>query len=446
MIRGALHPSRGRLRRALLAAAVLLAAQIPGSVALAADPVELVFSSTGAEQTFEVPAGVQSVHVVLVGGRGGTGYQGSAGGFGARVEGDLAVTPGTTLYVEVAGNGGDASHAVAGPGGFNGGGIGGGAVNSTFRGGGGGGASDLRTVDRNGPATLASRLIVAAGAGGGGGWEGSGQGGDAGANGETGEGGYGGGGGAGTATAGGAGGVNAGAGSLGQGGFGAAESEGNGGGGGAGLYGGGGGGAYFRGAGGGGGSSFTGDASNASVTLDATGVPSVTITYTPDGGPGPTSQPSTQPGTGVVDADVTVPSSAACIEVSTTSITFGTQRFGGQDIAGDPVASIHLRNCSGSDATLLARGTNASGGQATWHLVDDGGTCAAGSLAIDAYHLKLLRPVTGDVTSLSIEAKSMQSLAGGGVATFDPLLDMPCPGSSGAGETMGMQIVFVVTE
>jgi hypothetical protein len=37
-------------------------------------------------------------------------------------------------------------------------------------------------------------------------------------------------------------------------------------------------------------------------------------------------------------------------------------------------------------------------------------------------------------------------IGSGAQGTLDALIDMPCPGSSGAGETMGMQIVFVVTE
>src|SRR4051794_21854067 len=42
-----------------------------------------VFTYTGAQQTFTVPAGVTSLHVVAVGGEGGSASGG--GGFGARV-------------------------------------------------------------------------------------------------------------------------------------------------------------------------------------------------------------------------------------------------------------------------------------------------------------------------------------------------------------------------
>ena len=100
------------------------------------------FLHTGAEQTFTVPGGVSTVHVVAIGGRGG----GSAnavvrGGEAHQVTGDLGVTAGQTLYLEVGGSGQNASDGGAG--GFNGGGAG-----ATGSSGGGGGASDVRAFPR----------------------------------------------------------------------------------------------------------------------------------------------------------------------------------------------------------------------------------------------------------------------------------------------------------
>ncbi len=236
------------------------------------------FDSTGAEQTFTVPAGVSSVHVAAVGGRGGS----STGGLGAQVSGDLSVSPGQVVFVEVAGNG-SAPLGGFSAGGFNGGG------DSAYLGGAGGGASDLRTASRSQGGSLSSRLIVAAGGGGGNG-QGSTYGGDGGAAGAPGTEGkgeqHGYGGGAGTASSGGAAGApNGVAGMLGAGGAGGGNgtSAMGGSGGGGGYYGGGGGGtglAEGRGGGGGGGSSFTGSAIDASVGADTTGVPSIVISYT----------------------------------------------------------------------------------------------------------------------------------------------------------------------
>jgi hypothetical protein len=252
------------------------------------------FSSTGAEQTFVVPDGVSTIHVVAIGAPGAVGAMGDSAGRGAEVSGDLTVEPGDTLYVEVGGapTGGSFPDCGLGTyciGGFNGGG-------SSYFGGGGGGASDVRTEPRTVPLAITdSRLIVAAGGGGSGqaapcnppNTSLGGAGGDAGSDGSNGEacGSFAGGTGgkAGGQSAGGAGGSPGGQnGSLGQGGDRGGDT---GGGGGGGLYGGGGGGERVVGggleigaaAGGGGGSNLVPTGGTATI---ASGGPSITISYT----------------------------------------------------------------------------------------------------------------------------------------------------------------------
>jgi hypothetical protein len=276
--------------RAFRAAAVTLGVLVPvvGASAASAETVSKTFNYTGAEQTFTVPEGVTSLHVVATGAGSASSqeYNGlpvAAGGRGAVVSGNLTVSSGT-LYVEVGGTGQERL------GGFNGGGAGSG---------GGGGASDVRTTMRSEPNTLAARLLVAAGGGGGGAQRGclGGAGGDAGASGGTGERSSTGGcepglgntgGGPGTETAGGFAGEGPSengpseAGSLGVGGTGNV----GGGGGGGGLYGGGGGapdgcgpfGPCWAAGGGGGGSNLVPNSGTA--TLDENGAPpQITITY-----------------------------------------------------------------------------------------------------------------------------------------------------------------------
>jgi hypothetical protein len=132
-----------------------------------------VFGYVGSQQSFVVPGGVTSVHVVAIGGQGGPSSDGTPGGAPAKATADLPVTPGQALYVNVGGNGVAAGEGVfEGGAGFNGGGETG--CGDVHRGGGGGGASDVRTVSRPlGPkdstASLESRLIVAGGGGGAGG-------------------------------------------------------------------------------------------------------------------------------------------------------------------------------------------------------------------------------------------------------------------------------------
>ena len=64
------------------------------------------FASIGEQQCYEVPAGVNELHVTAVGAKGGEAADGEQReGFGAVVSGDVPVSPGETLYVEVGENG-----------------------------------------------------------------------------------------------------------------------------------------------------------------------------------------------------------------------------------------------------------------------------------------------------------------------------------------------------
>jgi len=220
-------------------------------------PPPTTFNYTGANQTYTVPGGINSISVNLYGAKGGGGNDSGyyPGGFGGQTTGTLSVYPGEVLTIVVAGSGTQpSSYMNVVPGGFGGGGTSFGSNSPCCGSGSGGGASQIL----NGTTELA----VAGGGGGtgaeanmGGGGIGGSGGGGAGATGlpvgslptvVAGTGG--------TASSGGTGGTNAGYGGnagnnggLGIGGAGAAGS---------GTYGdagGGGGGGYYGGGGGGGG-------------------------------------------------------------------------------------------------------------------------------------------------------------------------------------------------
>lgn len=315
------------LSRTLLAvlAALPAAAAIAPAAASAADQT---FTAPG-QHAFTVPAGVTSVQVTLVGGRGAPGNGGNTGiapgGAGATVTATFTVPPLRTLYAQVGGNG-----LQNGAGGYGGGGKGGPVVallSGVPGGGGGGGASAVRVC-----AEASCAPLVIAGGGGGGGGAGldstpsisGGDGGTAGQPGSDGEADYsrhdagGAGGKAGTQSAGGAAGANsyespATAGHLFVGGDGGTSIGGGGGGGGGGLFGGGGGGAgygyadfyapaFFSGAGGGGGGGSSGvpggtaGVSGYSLLSTADGAgPSVTFSWTPPA-PAPPAVPAQSSG------------------------------------------------------------------------------------------------------------------------------------------------------
>ena len=152
------------------------AAGAAGSVTAIAP--EATFMSTGAQQTYRVPAGVRLVTVDVQGAWGG-GWGGGSGHYqtvlgqnGAAWQGLLPVKPGQTLYVEVGSNG-SASGGTT----FGGGGAAGSPNSEGAVAGSGGGASDVRTCSElasrcsGGGSSADSRLIVAGGSGGNGGSE-----------------------------------------------------------------------------------------------------------------------------------------------------------------------------------------------------------------------------------------------------------------------------------
>ncbi|HSC03921.1 MAG TPA: choice-of-anchor D domain-containing protein [Solirubrobacteraceae bacterium] len=300
------------VRTAVLATIAPIAACALAPAAFAVAPAPATFGYTGAEQSYTVPPGVTHVRVTATGAPGGAGAPGPTrpgvvGGLGALLTGDLAVTPGELLYVEVGGAGGDGAVNGGGLGGWNGGGLGGRSFggDGSF-GGGGGGASDVRFCSINATDCLvvqsseASRLLVAGGGGGGGAAQVNddpgGAGGDAGESGTPGGTASGGGGGGATRAAGGAGGRGGGCavatssgmsgldGGLGAGGIGgygiAGQDDTWGGGGGGGYYGGGGGGdgCEAGGGGGGGGSSYGPAGATFGTAARGSDTPSVTIT------------------------------------------------------------------------------------------------------------------------------------------------------------------------
>lgn len=258
-----------------------------------------LFTSNGQEQSFVVPVGVTSITVTAIGARGGSGD--ANGGAGGTVTGNVHVTPGSTLFLEVGSPGTDGPVGPFGgeSGASSSGGDGGAGGFDGNNGAGGGGASDVRTVSdapeksivqsvrpHQARSSVNSRLIVAGGGGGGSSYVGGAIGATGGSDGEVSGGGAGG-------AAGGTGGFGTmpgSAGALGGGGNGGRggneDGDSGGGGGGGGFYGGGGGGGSsnsgYGSAGGGGGSSAidTGSGLTLTTATSTSAAASITLAWT----------------------------------------------------------------------------------------------------------------------------------------------------------------------
>jgi hypothetical protein len=152
--------------------------------------------------------------------------------------------------------------------------------------------------------------------------------------------------------------------------------------------------------------------------------------------------PALAAGAGSVDGHVTVTRAAACLEISTTAVDFGTQPLGAENAPGTP--EIVVTNCGDGPESLLASGTNATGTNAAWTLVDSTETCAD-TLGTDRYHLGLATQAGVPIANLASENKDVGTLATGGSATHSARISTACAGSSGTGATLDMQINYLVT-
>jgi Calx-beta domain len=150
-------------------------------------------------------------------------------------------------------------------------------------------------------------------------------------------------------------------------------------------------------------------------------------------------------GTGTIrddDSGPPPPPPSACITVSpTATIDFGTGMLSEPGavftLAGDQ--SITVTNCGTQTETIVVRGTSAAGSGATWELTE-GDPCSAGQNRFG------LRLSAGEL-SLRVGAanKTIATLSAGQSLTRNVRILMACSGSSGAGQTLSVQLVFTAT-
>jgi hypothetical protein len=147
------------------------------------------------------------------------------------------------------------------------------------------------------------------------------------------------------------------------------------------------------------------------------------------------------PASGTVAAVVDIAASAACVELSTNTVSFGGLSLGDEERSASPLVTV--TNCSGTEETLYASGTDATGTGAAWALTDARVTCGAG-LDLDTYRLRIASGSFEPELDLSTSAKSVQGLDAAQSVDHELRIFTACPGSTGAGKTMTMFVNYLV--
>lgn len=134
---------------------------------------------------------------------------------------------------------------------------------------------------------------------------------------------------------------------------------------------------------------------------------------------------------GTVPVSVTV-EAEACLLLQTTTINYGTQPFGGSSDR-----SVTFDSCTSAVQEVFANGTDGTGG-ANWTIVGTG-ICGNGLGTNQFKHA--VQPIAGGNLFLSTGPASLGILNGNATnVTLPTSFIMPCPGSSGAGQTVNTSI------
>jgi uncharacterized protein len=153
---------------------------------------------------------------------------------------------------------------------------------------------------------------------------------------------------------------------------------------------------------------------------------------------------------GGVTLEVAVePEAEPCLVIDASAIDFGTLAFSTEAEISSASRNVTATSCSTGPEEIFAAGTDAAGDgvpAAAWALSSVGGNpCATG---FDAYGVALTADLgAGPMPPLRLSAANSSWLELDAEASAATTVDyqMPCEGSSGAGQTMTSQITFLAT-
>jgi hypothetical protein len=154
---------------------------------------------------------------------------------------------------------------------------------------------------------------------------------------------------------------------------------------------------------------------------------------------------SIAPDSGSVVGTVTAIGGGACLELTNTSVGFGTLPFSTRtqvsSAAGNPTPTF--KNCGNFLETISIAGTDASGVNSSWQLNNklSSNPCldATGAAQINLYDLFFDAAPIGHVKVTKI-ATPISTYAAGVTTPLGLQISMPCVGSSGDGQSVTFSI------
>jgi hypothetical protein len=168
----------------------------------------------------------------------------------------------------------------------------------------------------------------------------------------------------------------------------------------------------------------------------------------------------------VATVSATVTLRSTCLIASPGSVGFGIVSFSQQGAAPQPAtAQVTVTNCSPQAVTVLARGSQATGGGVTWnHPAPGAGVCStsgsgslnggigngnAGSIggggSGPSTFIQGVRDAAGAEKQFTLSDQPFKSIQAGAAEPVTLTFVPPCAGSGGGGQVMTFQYVFTAT-
>jgi hypothetical protein len=147
---------------------------------------------------------------------------------------------------------------------------------------------------------------------------------------------------------------------------------------------------------------------------------------------------------GSVVGTVTALGGGACLQLSSTAVSFGTLPFSTrtQVSSGQGNPTPTFQNCGNLNESISIAGSDASGPNTSWSLTNQAGNpCikADGSTQINVYGLSFDAAPVGHV-QITKTPTAISTYAAGTTTSLALQLLMPCAGSSGDGQTVSFSV------